>query len=319
MSRALKYTKNNTGLHNQIYQVRTSWFRLHRPCTQHKATCHYKHCLHHTIKDTVCLSILQSAVLRFCLAASDNCGTAMAAMVPVAVGAEFLWKQLVAKDNPDFDKPEALRYARLSQLAYRQYSKVQEELSKYGLRAKMRIYDASTNTNGFIACDDFSVVVAFRGTELKSLGNIFTDAQVVPKPIVPGEKTKAHGGFVDALNTVYESIASQLESSIGKKKLFITGHSLGGALASLLTYRISWEHRDAQPTMYVYGCPPVGDSSFAKYFQGMHSNTITIVGDPISSSSVIGSLVGLYKPGQEICLRSAVGHGISDYIKQLSK
>jgi predicted lipase len=53
----------------------------------------------------------------------------------------------------------------------------------------------------------------------------------------------------------------------GKIPLYVTGHSLGGALASLFYTRLREGHdlddvcdvRDA----YVYGCPGVGDTDFA--------------------------------------------------------
>ena len=71
--------------------------------------------------------------------------------------------------SPDFKKDEALLYAQLSQLAYQPYSEVIQELPKYNLVAEMEIYDQSTDTNGFIASDDTSVVVVFRGTEKNKL------------------------------------------------------------------------------------------------------------------------------------------------------
>jgi hypothetical protein len=56
----------------------------------------------------------------------------------------------------------------------------------------------------------------------------------------------------------------------GKIPLYVTGHSLGGALASLFYYRLRkacdlddiCDVRDA----YVFGCPGVGDTDFAMGF-----------------------------------------------------
>ena len=221
--------------------------------------------------------------------------------------------------KPDFNKQEALLYAKLSQLAYQPYSTVQAKLSEYHLQADFQIYDQKTDTNGFIASDSQSVIVAFRGTNIKSWKNIFTDAWFFRERIIPGRNTLAHNGFITAFNSVYESIANELQPNLGKKKLFITGHSLGGALASLLMYRLTLEHSEAQPTMYVYGCPPVGDISLSTYFKERPSNTITIQNDPVSSGTLIllGPWVGLYKPVVVKFLPKAAGHGINDYITQL--
>lgn len=219
--------------------------------------------------------------------------------------------------EPDFDKTEALRYAKLSQLAYQPYSEVQRELANYNLTAEMQIYDSTTDTNGFIASDATSVVVAFRGT--KSFTNKLTDAKFLRKRIVPDGQSFAHRGFVTALNAVYPSIKDKLQPYIGKKELYITGHSLGGALATLMTYLISRNFSNSQPKQYVYGCPPVGDINLANYFKGMDSNTITIQNDPISSGALIsgGAWAGLYKPVIVKFLPKAAGHGIADYIEQL--
>ena len=223
--------------------------------------------------------------------------------------------------EPDFDKTEALRYAKLSELAYEPYSTVQAELHKFNLKAVMQIHDSSTDTNGFIASDDVSVVVAFCGTNIKSLSNILTDLRFTRKHVDSDGASLAHGGFVDALNTVYASIENALQPYIGKKKLYITGHSLGGALATLASYRISLHYDRAQPIQYVYGCPPVGDNNLAKYFMGMDTNTITIQNDPVSSGFLIslGPWGGLYKPYEVKFLPQAAGHGIADYIQQLKQ
>lgn len=109
---------------------------------------------------------------------------------------------------------------------------MQEELlPKFGLKAEMKIYDPHTDTNGFIGSSNSFVVVAFRGTE--SWRDFFTDIKFIPKPIIPGQKPLAHSGFVNALNSVFEPIANKLEDILGHKSLYITGHSLGAALASL--------------------------------------------------------------------------------------
>ena len=219
--------------------------------------------------------------------------------------------------EPDFDKNKALGYARLSQFAYQPYSEVQTELPNYNLVAVMQIFDSSTDTNGFIASNDTTVVVAFRGT--KSFTNFLTDAKFIRKRIDSDGQSFAHRGFVTALEAVYASIENKIKPDIGEKELYITGHSLGGALATLTTYRISRKYDIAQPIQYVYGCPPVGDINLANYFRGMDSNTITIQNDPISSGKLIsaGAWAGLYKPFEVKFLPKTAGHGIADYIKQL--
>ena len=222
--------------------------------------------------------------------------------------------------NPGFNVQEALTFAYLSELAYERYHTVEQDAKKYGLEAKLRIYHQKTDTNGFIASNDTTLVVAFRGTNKKSIKNILTDAKFLKKAVDNGQ-VQCHGGFVDASNGVYQSIEEYVEKHLGNKKLFITGHSLGGALASILTYRLSLKYKQLHPTMYVYGCPPTCDKKFSNKFDLISSYVITIEGDFISSghATTLGSWVGLYKPLEVYFLQNAAGHSITYYIDQLKK
>ena len=223
------------------------------------------------------------------------------------------------KFDPIFNVYEGLVFAKLSDLAYKDYDTVKTGVSEFDLEAVYRIYDQDSDTNGFIASNDTTIVIAFRGTA--SFTNAVTDLSFSRKKITSTSSEYAHGGFVDAENSVYGSIESHIQSNLGSKRLIITGHSLGGALASLFAYRISLTHRDSEPILYVYGCPPVGDADFSAYFKGMPSYVITIEGDPVSTGSLttIGPWLGLYKPMEEFYLPKAAGHGIADYIEQLEK
>ena len=173
----------------------------------------------------------------------------------------------------------------------------------------------------FIASNSTTVIVVFRGTVLQSYKNILTDASFIPKKLIESDSVYCHGGFVDAFNTVYGSIKRYIRSNLRRRELFITGHSLGGALASLLTYRISKEFSESQPTMFVYGCPSVGGKNFSDYFDGLSSYVITNDGDPISTGKLIilGPWVGLFKPLEVYYLQKGAGHGIDQYIAQLKE
>ena len=117
----------------------------------------------------------------------------------------------------------------------------------------------------------------------------------------------------------FNPLQSKLEDILGNKTLYITRHSLGAALASLLIYCFSLEHPGVWPTMYAYGCPPVGDTTFAKYFEDIDSHTITILNDPVSSGAVLklGHWDGLYKPATVKYLPQDAGHEIRYYITKL--
>lgn len=220
------------------------------------------------------------------------------------------------RQQRSYDKITALRCAKLSKLAYEPYPVVLLDLSTYGLQAEMDIKDKDTDTEGFIASDSSCIIVAFRGTS--SVIDIITDMKFDTVPIGPGLPL-AHKGFATAFNAVYTSIQEKLKPYLGRKQLYITGHSLGGALASLLSYRLSLDHPTCQPNLYAFGCPPVGDKNFSKSFKEGLSNIITIIGDPISTGLILllGEKIGIYKPVKVKYLPAPGSHGLAEYIEQI--
>ena len=226
----------------------------------------------------------------------------------------------------DFNREEALLCAKLSQLAYKEYAVVQKELPKHKqhLKAEMEIYDRGSDTNGFIASDDKSVYVAFRGTS--SFTDLMTDIRIGSRKCMDDKSGPlGHRRFVSALNTVYDSVEAKIKLLLGKKALYVTGHSLGGALATLTTYRLS--HRKlAKPIQYVYGCPPVGAKAvMCDYFKKLNSSTITILDDRISTGCILAlGWYDLLKPETVKFLPEAgddliLHHSIKMYIEQLEK
>lgn len=58
-------------------------------------------------------------------------------------------------------------------------------------------------------------------------------------------------------------------------EVFVSGHSLGGALATLATLHIGYL-KNCQPVMYTFASPRVGNSGFAKYFKHKVSRAFRI-------------------------------------------
>lgn len=122
------------------------------------------------------------------------------------------------------------------------------------------------STQGFVCRkkvegDDPYLVLAFRGTE-KRIDDWLTDANAIPKQ---KDGYRVHGGFYKAYELVKEDIASILSRSECHGEngellpLYITGHSLGGALALLATKYLA---ADSAGACYTYGAPRVADYEF---------------------------------------------------------
>ena len=132
---------------------------------------------------------------------------------------------------------------------------LEESLQILGLEI-LKTFD-SQGTQAILVSSSEFLVLAFRGTEATCLRDIKTDMKATLKQCADTDGD-LHVGFSDAFDAVRYDIEDCLEEC-GKherKPLFITGHSLGGALASIATKKLNYPYITA---CYSFGSPRVGD------------------------------------------------------------
>lgn len=132
-------------------------------------------------------------------------------------------------------------------------------------------------------------VLVFRGTigRLASwLGNL--DMAMVSWP----RGGKVHRGFRTMLMEIWDEISDALDAVHGP--LFYTGHSLGGALATLAA-----SLRPPQ-AVYTFGAPRIGDASFGKTLAGMPIYHVCNPGDIVTALPPAGWGSGFTLPGTRI-------------------
>ncbi|KAI4338131.1 hypothetical protein L6164_016478 [Bauhinia variegata] len=131
------------------------------------------------------------------------------------------------------------------------------------------------------------LVVAFRGTEQSRWKDLRTDLMLVPAGLNPEriggdfkQEVQVHSGFLSAYDSVRIRIISLIRLAIGfidnhceplhKWHVYVTGHSLGGALATLLALELSSSQLAKwgaiSVTMYNFGSPRVGNKRFAELY-----------------------------------------------------
>jgi len=100
----------------------------------------------------------------------------------------------------------------------------------------------------------------------------FDDFTAQPVPFQPNGKS--WGKTTQGFNTIYGDLGPQIANAIGGLQvappaplppIFVTGHSLGAALAHLAAAGIAAQF-GAQPTSYTLSGPRTGDSAFAAAF-----------------------------------------------------
>lgn len=132
-------------------------------------------------------------------------------------------------------------------------------------------------TEALVAETDKFVVVAFRGTTSKD--DMRTNLQArfnVAKTQIEGRPIEVHSGFYAAFRKV-ESQLRELLATSGTKPIYITGHSLGGALALVASAALGGKPEPGKPALgdriaavYTFGAPRVGTHKFAEIVKAPH-------------------------------------------------
>lgn len=141
-------------------------------------------------------------------------------------------------------------------------------LAAGGFKLVSALSDPGTDTQGFVAVrrpgDEMDMgVVSFRGTENVQdwITNLQYSLTPADSPQAGGRQSsgKVHQGFLDAFRSIRDQVDRYLPCAEGLP-VFITGHSLGGALAMLGAAHLSgWD----LAAFYTFGAPRVGNKSFS--------------------------------------------------------
>lgn len=161
----------------------------------------------------------------------------------------------------------------LAQLVYeRNADTVRQQLAtELGLTSCETLDAPSTDTQAFVASNARLIVVAFRGTELRP-EDWKTDLRALLVPFMAGQTAfqggLVHRGFLKAFTSIWDDVQAAINrQQSGGQTLWLTGHSLGGALATLAAaqLRLGAPRREVAG-LYTYGCPRVGNLEFRAAF-----------------------------------------------------
>jgi triacylglycerol lipase len=180
---------------------------------------------------------------------------------------------------------QSVLFARLAAGAYLDIS-VRTLTGLKPLENEQRFSDDATDTQGVMGRWKNDVVIAFRGTEAKLSDWLATNASVglVGNPRGAG---KLHTGFLRAAKSVYPQITQFIRNVKDENsRIFLCGHSLGGALATIVA---AWLKNDAAAlhprAVFTYGSPRVGDADYVRQWSQLGLSKCTYAwvaaGDPV--------------------------------------
>jgi len=145
--------------------------------------------------------------------------------------------------NNKFSWKTAIFMAKLAKHAYNSQAAFKKTFKKDW---KIKMFSHGGTECYVLSCPK-NYIVVFRGTEPTSWEDIKADVQFRK---VGG----IHRGFKAALDDVWDDLFDDYNKNSEGKQLVVTGHSLGAALATLYSHRIS----DSNSVCYTFGSPRTG-------------------------------------------------------------
>jgi triacylglycerol lipase len=162
---------------------------------------------------------------------------------------------------PKFDLTWARLLAEFSARAY--LPKLPDKMP--GSRCNLFVRGPKTGATVLMEDIGDAIVLAFKGT--KDIRDWLIDLDFVKKPIAKG--INVHAGFLDAIDDLLPLIIERLNGNA--KPCVITGHSLGGALATLAAFTLE-KTKYAVRGVYTFASPRVGNAAFRKVYNPLLGN-----------------------------------------------
>ena len=187
---------------------------------------------------------------------------------------------MTLSDSAGADYRNARYFAIACELAYLDEASARPPfLERLGLDARLVSND---NTQVYVGENDASIVVAFRGSESPATLDgikdwLLTNADnflIIPEGRIgtdfaaAGVGARFHKGFMSALADIWEPLYAAVDAAVKRKDrpLWVTGHSLGGALALLAAWRLQQQFLPVHQ-IYTFGAPMVGNKAAADAFE----------------------------------------------------
>jgi triacylglycerol lipase len=155
-------------------------------------------------------------------------------------------------------------------LSYSAPAVIEATFARPPLSAAVLSFSGPLSTDCYVASTSQWIVLAFRGTQVDNFWSSVTDwsvdARFLPAP--DRHRDWVHEGFSAAVRGVWKPIVAHIASlqAAAPRPLWVTGHSLGAALATVAANLLCADQTDGLGIrgLYTYGSPRVGDNGFGR-------------------------------------------------------
>jgi triacylglycerol lipase len=175
----------------------------------------------------------------------------------------------------------ALLFAKLSKIAYSTPSQAKKQALELGF-GDVLFFDRD-GAQAYRFQNDANCVIAFRGTEPKQWNDIAADAKV--RAVLSELAGKVHRGFKREADDLWPLIETSILRN--SKQLYLCGHSLGAAMATICALRCVESHIPSHPAeLFTFGSPRIGNKRYIasvpiNHFRFVNNNDIVAQVPPI--------------------------------------
>ena len=163
---------------------------------------------------------------------------------------------------------QSYTFAKISEIAYMTPEKSAPAFKKLGF-TKTEFIDVD-GSQAYVLWNTKDIVIACRGTEPTEFKDIKADLQIkLVKPAFGAGKV--HYGFKESTDDIWPELLIKIPAIYKKQTVWCTGHSLGGAMATLIANRLNED--DAMPDLeavFSYGSPMTGTKEFVQGMRVKH-------------------------------------------------
>ena len=158
----------------------------------------------------------------------------------------------------------ALLLAELSMIAYLHPDQTEKAAKRLGFTDT--VFYENDGSQAYSFANDSDIVIAFRGTEPNEWNDVKADLDATKA--LAETVGHVHRGFKKEVDDIWPELEKMLVShkSNLNKNLWFTGHSLGGAMASICAGRCLLSHIETTPEeVHTFGSPRVGTKRYINY------------------------------------------------------
>lgn len=174
----------------------------------------------------------------------------------------------------------ALLFAELAMISYNDEAEARRASTAIGF-PEAELFD-NDGSQAFRFRNEHDCVVACRGTEPTEWNDLKADANAAMAVVDVG---KVHSGFNREVDDLWPLLEAILHGN--DRPIWFSGHSLGGAMATICAYRCARSATQRSPEeLHTFGSPRVGSKRYVdqvplKHYRWVHNNDIVTRVPPI--------------------------------------